>query len=211
MFLPQERNMKVQTTGEVPVVDSGEQTLLFLMSGEREWKVWEGVLFPHPQQQLPFPQPSTSHGAAAMVGKPHRAAKFFTRTKADAMFAVTCPWAIGFASALSHPAFKLMYARHSSHVQDLSVEGLCIMFQKYLRKISSSCNKHKQYTKLIAFCIRRPLTEAEEPSWLGKKCTPKQILVYMPSSATYSRVQAKRLYPVPIGILGLDVIHFHST
>lgn len=133
------------------MVDSGEQTLLFLMSGE-SGKYEKGCSF------LTSSNSCLSYSPALLMGQQQWLASLTEQPNSslEPKLAVTHPRAIGFASALSHPAFKLMHATHSSPVQDLSVEGSSIIFQKYSLKIASDCNKHKQYTKLIALLYKMP-------------------------------------------------------
>lgn len=111
--------MKGQTPGEVPVVHSSKQILIIPNVSWEKMENMRGAPI-LPPATAAYPKSHPLPWGSGNTGKPHRAAKFIARTKADATFAILCPRA--------------------------AVEGSSVDLQKYLRKTSSDCNKHKQQT-----------------------------------------------------------------
>lgn len=147
-----------------------------------------------------FPKSQPLPWGSGNAGKPHRAAKFIARTKADATLAILCPRA-AFVVALGHPAFNSMHVRS---VQDLPAEGSSVDLQKYLQKTSSDCNKHKQQISWVVLLYKTPTHWGwrAKLTWEERRNASQRRFPWECQALLCDRVEVT---------LGLDVVHAHCT
>lgn len=131
-----------------------------------------------PPATATYPKSHPLPWGSGNTGKPHRAAKFIARTKADATFAILCPRA--------------------------AVEGSSVDLQKYLRKTSSDCNKHKQQTSWVVLLYKTPTHWGwrAKLTWEERRNASQRRLPWVCQALLHDRVEVT---------LGLGVVHAHCT
>lgn len=159
---------------------------------------YEGCSYPDPSNSCLFQIPPLLWGRGH-AGKPHRAVKFISRTKADATLAALCPRS-AFAIALGHPAFNSKYVT-SAH--DLPVEGSSVILGNTCKRLQvTAISISNKPVELFSCKDTQSLRLKSQANLKRKKKRIPKVIPMTETSSTTDRVEVT---------LGLDVVHAHCT